>query len=154
MLFLLLFLFVGASFVEEADIFGINGQIVHKLAFLKKYVPKETRLVLLGHSIGCYIILDMMKRNPELQVSGNIFQVFQPSTNQHKAPLMVDSIPHTLMMISYNKYNIIPHFKLHQSNSRDQSFHFIKRVSEGSDYDGFYPPGYNPGGGIWNMWNT
>ena len=74
MLFLLLFLFVGASFVEEADIFGINGQIVHKLAFLKKYVPKETRLVLLGHSIGCYIILDMMKRNPELQVSGNIFK--------------------------------------------------------------------------------
>ena len=69
MLFLLLFLFVGATYVEEADIFGIDGQIVHKLAFLKKHVPKETRLVLLGHSIGCYIILDMMKRNPELQVS-------------------------------------------------------------------------------------
>uniref|UniRef100_A0A8C4ZQ99 Lipid droplet-associated hydrolase n=2 Tax=Gadus morhua TaxID=8049 RepID=A0A8C4ZQ99_GADMO len=57
-----------ASFIEEGDIFGINGQIEHKLAFLRKHVPKETRLVLLGHSIGCYIILDMMKRNPELQV--------------------------------------------------------------------------------------
>ncbi|KAJ3613558.1 hypothetical protein NHX12_019805 [Muraenolepis orangiensis] len=52
----------------EGDIFGINGQIEHKLAFLRKHVPTETRLVLLGHSIGCYIILDMMKRNPELQV--------------------------------------------------------------------------------------
>ena len=60
---------LDASFIEEGDIFGINGQIEHKLAFLRKHVPKETRLVLLGHSIGCYIILDMMKRNPELQVS-------------------------------------------------------------------------------------
>uniref|UniRef100_A0A3B4A433 Lipid droplet-associated hydrolase n=1 Tax=Periophthalmus magnuspinnatus TaxID=409849 RepID=A0A3B4A433_9GOBI len=28
----------------------------------------KTHLVLIGHSIGCYIILEMMKRNPELKV--------------------------------------------------------------------------------------
>uniref|UniRef100_A0A672YEK8 Lipid droplet-associated hydrolase n=1 Tax=Sphaeramia orbicularis TaxID=375764 RepID=A0A672YEK8_9TELE len=52
----------------EKDVFGINGQIEHKLAFLRKHVPRETSLVLVGHSIGCYIILDMMKRDPELKV--------------------------------------------------------------------------------------
>ncbi|KAG7251281.1 hypothetical protein CRUP_007935, partial [Coryphaenoides rupestris] len=36
-----------ASFIEEGDIFGINGQIEHKLAFLRKHVPTETSLVLL-----------------------------------------------------------------------------------------------------------
>jgi len=50
-------------------VFGLNGQIEHKLAFLRKHVPRETSLVLVGHSIGCYIILQMMKRNPELKVS-------------------------------------------------------------------------------------
>lgn len=68
-MFAFMSLCVDASFIEEGDIFGINGQIEHKLAFLRKHVPTETSLVLLGHSIGCYIILDMMKRNPELQVS-------------------------------------------------------------------------------------
>lgn len=56
------------SLAAERDVFGINGQIEHKLAFLRRYVPRETSLVLVGHSIGCYIILDMMKRDPELKV--------------------------------------------------------------------------------------
>lgn len=57
-----------ASIIGNDDVFGLNGQIEHKLAFLRKHVPKETSLVLVGHSIGCYIILEMMKRNPELKV--------------------------------------------------------------------------------------
>lgn len=48
--------------------FGLNGQIEQKLDFLRKRVPRETSLVLVGHSIGCYIILEMMKRDPELKV--------------------------------------------------------------------------------------
>lgn len=57
-----------ASAAEEDDVFGLIGQTEHKLAFLRKHVPRETSLVLVGHSIGCYIILDMMKRDPELKV--------------------------------------------------------------------------------------
>ncbi|KAJ8287534.1 hypothetical protein COCON_G00001930 [Conger conger] len=50
------------------DVFGLNGQVEHKLAFLREHVPRDAKLVLIGHSIGCYIILEMMKRDPELQV--------------------------------------------------------------------------------------
>ncbi|XP_037550694.1 lipid droplet-associated hydrolase [Nematolebias whitei] len=57
-----------ASAAERDDVFGLNGQIEHKLAFLRERVPRETGLVLVGHSIGCYIILEMIKRNPELKV--------------------------------------------------------------------------------------
>ncbi|XP_055491366.1 lipid droplet-associated hydrolase isoform X3 [Leucoraja erinacea] len=53
---------------ELADVFGLNGQIEHKLDFLRKKVPKDTKLVLIGHSIGCHMILEMMKQEPELQV--------------------------------------------------------------------------------------
>lgn len=55
--------------------FGLNGQIEHKLAFFRKHIPKETRLVLVGHSIGCYIILEMMKRHPELKVQSFLYSL-------------------------------------------------------------------------------
>ncbi|XP_053701340.1 lipid droplet-associated hydrolase [Synchiropus splendidus] len=57
-----------AQQAAASDVFGISGQIDHKLAFLKKQVPTETQLIMVGHSIGCYIILEMMKRNPQLKV--------------------------------------------------------------------------------------
>ncbi|KAF7201027.1 lipid droplet-associated hydrolase [Nothobranchius furzeri] len=57
-----------ASAAERDDVLGLNGQVEHKLAFLRRHVPIGTRLVLVGHSIGCYMILEMLKRNPELKV--------------------------------------------------------------------------------------
>uniref|UniRef100_A0A3P9HEQ8 Lipid droplet-associated hydrolase n=1 Tax=Oryzias latipes TaxID=8090 RepID=A0A3P9HEQ8_ORYLA len=57
-----------ARAAAEDDVFGLNGQIEHKLAFIREHIPKGSSLVLVGHSIGCYIILEMMKRNPELKV--------------------------------------------------------------------------------------
>ncbi|XP_073783494.1 lipid droplet-associated hydrolase isoform X1 [Danio rerio] len=59
-----------ASVTEKEDVFGLDGQIEHKLAFLRKHVPQGTNLLLIGHSIGCYIILEMMKRDPELKEPG------------------------------------------------------------------------------------
>ncbi|KAM4724625.1 lipid droplet-associated hydrolase isoform 2-T3 [Anableps anableps] len=57
-----------AAAAARRDVFGLDGQVRHKLAFLQNHVPRGTRLVLLGHSIGCYMILEMMKRDPELKV--------------------------------------------------------------------------------------
>ncbi|XP_040848835.1 lipid droplet-associated hydrolase [Ochotona curzoniae] len=53
---------------EIKDIYGLSGQIEHKLAFLRTHVPKEMKLVLIGHSIGSYICLQILKRAPELPV--------------------------------------------------------------------------------------
>jgi len=66
-LFFPCFSFKDAS-VTEKDVFGLDGQIEHKLAFLRKHVPQGTNLLLIGHSIGCYIILEMIKRDPDLKV--------------------------------------------------------------------------------------
>ncbi|XP_066467802.1 lipid droplet-associated hydrolase [Tiliqua scincoides] len=53
---------------NELDVFGLRGQMEHKLNFLRKNVPKDMKLVLIGHSIGCYIALEMMKKAPELEI--------------------------------------------------------------------------------------
>ncbi|XP_036729146.1 lipid droplet-associated hydrolase isoform X2 [Balaenoptera musculus] len=53
---------------EIKDIYGLRGQVEHKLAFLRTHVPKEMKLVVIGHSIGCYFSLQVLKRAPELPV--------------------------------------------------------------------------------------
>nr|XP_015855433.2 lipid droplet-associated hydrolase [Peromyscus maniculatus bairdii] len=51
---------------EIEDIYGLNGQIEHKIAFLRAHVPKDVKIILIGHSIGSYISLQVMKHAPEL----------------------------------------------------------------------------------------
>uniref|UniRef100_A0A8C6QJK1 Lipid droplet-associated hydrolase n=1 Tax=Nannospalax galili TaxID=1026970 RepID=A0A8C6QJK1_NANGA len=57
-----------SSAQEIKDIYGLSGQIEHKIAFLRTHVPKDMKLILIGHSIGCYIALQILKRAPDLQV--------------------------------------------------------------------------------------
>ena len=54
---------------EIKDIYGVRGQVEHKLAFLRTQVPKEMKLVVIGHSIGSYFSLEILKHAPELPVS-------------------------------------------------------------------------------------
>ncbi|XP_070235274.1 lipid droplet-associated hydrolase isoform X2 [Bos mutus] len=51
---------------EIKDIYGVRGQVEHKLAFLRTQVPKEMKLVVIGHSIGSYFSLEILKHAPEL----------------------------------------------------------------------------------------
>ncbi|XP_032817343.1 lipid droplet-associated hydrolase [Petromyzon marinus] len=53
---------------EHPDVFGLDGQVEHKRAFLREHVGPAVRLVLIGHSIGCHIILEILKRDPQLKV--------------------------------------------------------------------------------------
>lgn len=57
---------------EVKDIYGLTGQVEHKLAFLRTHVPKEMKLVLIGHSIGCYFSLQILKLAPELPIVRSI----------------------------------------------------------------------------------
>lgn len=48
--------------VEKASysVCSLEGQIKHKLTFIKKHIPPDVKLVLIGHSIGCYMILKLL----------------------------------------------------------------------------------------------
>lgn len=62
-------LLLDSNAQEIKDIYGLQGQVEHKLAFLRTHVPKEMKLVVIGHSIGCYISLEILRLAPELPVS-------------------------------------------------------------------------------------
>ena len=42
------------------DYLSLDGQIQHKLAYISDCIPAGKRLILIGHSIGCYMILKML----------------------------------------------------------------------------------------------
>ncbi|XP_044513482.1 lipid droplet-associated hydrolase-like isoform X2 [Gracilinanus agilis] len=67
------------------DVLGLKGQVEHKLTFLRQYVPSPLKLVLVGHSIGTYILLEMMKRAPELPVL-RAFLLFPTIERMAKSP--------------------------------------------------------------------
>ncbi|XP_064469202.1 lipid droplet-associated hydrolase-like isoform X2 [Ornithodoros turicata] len=72
------------------DVYLCDGQIQHKLTFIEQHVPKGTPLILIGHSIGCYMVLKMLKRNPNLNVTKAIllFPAIEHLMNGTKAPLI------------------------------------------------------------------
>lgn len=61
---------------DTDDVFGLHGQVEHKLNFLRKYVPKDVKLILIGHSIGCYFALKIMKHSPEPEVCQRCISLF------------------------------------------------------------------------------
>lgn len=42
------------------DVCTLQGQIRHKVAFIKENIPRNVKLFLIAHSIGCYIVLKML----------------------------------------------------------------------------------------------
>ncbi|XP_076064350.1 lipid droplet associated hydrolase sturkopf [Oratosquilla oratoria] len=46
----------------NGEVFGYMDQVQHKLDFINDYVPSCARIIFVGHSIGCKIILDILSR--------------------------------------------------------------------------------------------
>lgn len=43
------------------ELFNLDGQITHKIEFIKKYVPSHVKIHLIGHSIGAWMILQLLQ---------------------------------------------------------------------------------------------
>jgi len=43
------------------SLFSLKGQIQHKAEFIRQYVPADVKIHLIGHSIGGYISLELLK---------------------------------------------------------------------------------------------
>jgi len=61
--------------LSQTDWYTLQDQTVHKMAFIRERVLPGRPLILIGHSIGCWIILDMLKQLPSSRVV-KIFLLF------------------------------------------------------------------------------
>ena len=74
------------------DWFSLEDQISHKLAFLRDRAEQKKTLYLVGHSIGCYMILKMLKHIAPSRVR-KIFFLFPTIENMASTPNGVSQRP-------------------------------------------------------------
>lgn len=53
-------------FSEKEQRYDLDGQVQHKIEFVRKFVPAHVRIHMISHSIGSWISLQML-RNPQLK---------------------------------------------------------------------------------------
>ncbi|XP_054775280.2 lipid droplet-associated hydrolase-like isoform X1 [Lytechinus pictus] len=53
---------------RDDEVYNLQQQIEHKMAFIEDYIPPGVKLILIGHSVGCYIIVDLIRRMPKLNL--------------------------------------------------------------------------------------
>jgi len=72
--------------LKKANCKTLKEQINHKIAFVDEFVPKEKQLVLIGHSVGAYMVLKMLEnRRIEKRVCRSIL-LFPTIENIKKTP--------------------------------------------------------------------
>merc|ERR1719239_190525 len=102
--------------LPTAPTYSLEEQIEHKLELLEKLVPASTQISLIGHSIGCKIIMEMFKRNRTHQIKEVyfLFPVIQniliTARGQETLNLVKWKIP-VLMIIML--LSLLPDFLLH-----------------------------------------
>lgn len=51
-----------AFYSNDSQIYTLYDQVDHKLAFLYNFIPPDSELILIGHSVGAFILLEIMSR--------------------------------------------------------------------------------------------
>ncbi|XP_014212970.1 lipid droplet-associated hydrolase [Copidosoma floridanum] len=47
----------------HSHLYNLNGNLEHKVQFVRKYSPADARIHLIGHSIGAWFVLNLLKNN-------------------------------------------------------------------------------------------
>jgi len=71
--------------LASTDWYTLQDQIAHKLAYIRLKVHPDTPLILVGHSIGCCVILHMLKQLPDARVL-KIFFLFPTIEKMAQTP--------------------------------------------------------------------
>ncbi|XP_011866390.1 PREDICTED: UPF0554 protein C2orf43 homolog [Vollenhovia emeryi] len=46
-----------------AECYGLTAQIQHKIEFIRRYIPEDAHLHIIGHSIGAWFVLNLLKND-------------------------------------------------------------------------------------------
>ncbi|BES94280.1 UPF0554 protein C2orf43 homolog [Nesidiocoris tenuis] len=51
------------SLDKRPELFNMAGQVKHKMDFIKNHIPRDKKLILVGHSMGAKICVELMKHD-------------------------------------------------------------------------------------------
>ncbi|XP_047525732.1 lipid droplet-associated hydrolase [Pieris napi] len=104
------------TLTSDGNSFNLNGQIAHKHELISNYISKKSKLHLIGHSIGCWQIIELLDRNPELVSRVSSINLLFPtiqkmaeSPNGRFLNLFIRRI-YCLLLIFLKLLGILPHW--------------------------------------------
>ncbi|CAK9796862.1 Lipid droplet-associated hydrolase [Anthophora quadrimaculata] len=95
--------------------YGLMAQVQHKKDFINKYVPEDGRLHLIGHSIGCWMILNLLKDDSIAKKVTKCYMLFP--TIEHMAETnngwyFTKIVPHIIFLLTFFAwiFSLFPNF--------------------------------------------
>ncbi|PSN38471.1 Lipid droplet-associated hydrolase [Blattella germanica] len=101
------------SWDKDPELYNLNGQVKHKMLFIEKYVPPHLRMIMLGHSIGAKMIIEVL-RNTEIRSRVTktylLFPTIERMAESTNGKLMTGVIKHILPVIFFLSwfFNLLP----------------------------------------------
>jgi len=96
----------------------LPGQIYHKLAFIRDHIPPPPRthphlqLILIGHSIGCYMILSLLRSRVRVHRAALLFptveRMAESPSGRVITPLLKYGARWLLPLVSYPIHYLVP----------------------------------------------
>lgn len=92
------------SLRKNPELYNLQGQVEHKLAFIEKFVPENVKIILIGHSIGAKMILEVLK-NSDIRsrvIKGYLlFPTIERMAESPNGKLMTGVIKHIVPVILF-----------------------------------------------------
>lgn len=91
-------------FRQNPELYNLKGQVEHKLAFIEKYVPEDVKIILIGHSIGAKMILEVLKNDDTKSRVKKAYLLFPTIERMAESPngkLMTGVIKHLVPVIIF-----------------------------------------------------
>lgn len=98
----------------QEHLFNLEGQIQHKLDLINNHIDKNSKLHLIGHSIGSWLILELLQKNKSMisRVSSVnlLFPTLQKMAKSRNGKFLNNVIRrlHVFIMMLFTLVNFIP----------------------------------------------
>lgn len=98
----------------QEHLFNLAGQIQHKLDLITEYIDKESKIHLIGHSIGAWVILELLEKNEKIcerVLSVNLLFPTVQRLAESKSGLFMNNYirkAHSLLMVLVMLLYLIP----------------------------------------------
>lgn len=78
---------------DNEQLFDLNAQIAHKVDFIEHFVPSHVNIKLIGHSVGCWMILKMLEERNHIKSQVKMcYLLFPDIGGRHSASGWGDSL--------------------------------------------------------------
>lgn len=89
---------------EDPELYDLDGQIRHKVEFVKQFVPETREIYFIGHSVGAKIVLELLKHKEIETRTKKCYLLFPTLEHIAKTPngkILIPTVTYGLSVILF-----------------------------------------------------